>query len=337
MHKSDVKNDSTVSAAVTKVLYQKTHWITTSQSSLNEGTPCALKRAHHSSQQTAYIPLRHSWVGCISSLRSLVGHAQAGGTCCSSSWQTDEVVFGNLKAQNKTTMTSTNMYQGLEAGSKPSSRVLQPPGGGSSNLFGGYEDDAASRRPNKMASKVFAPPEEPQSVPRRSNPPGGKSSGIFGEPEPAAQPQRPIPPGGHTSNIFGAGESAPVQSQNRSHPNKPKDNLSVGPEPESPAPEAKVSQPEVKEETVSPAVVPAKEEPAAPAAPAPAPAAPAPASAPPPAAAAAVPASPEPEPSSSSLPDETLLKNHEPHLGPRHRSHNKVLNPPGGKSSVVFY
>lgn len=52
-------------------------------------------------------------------------------------------------------------------------RVLQPPGGGSSNLFGGYEDDAgASRKPNKMASKVFAPPEQPQNVPRRSNPPG---------------------------------------------------------------------------------------------------------------------------------------------------------------------
>ncbi len=30
-------------------------------------------------------------------------------------------------------------------------------------------------------------------------------------------------------------------------------------------------------------------------------------------------------------------KDHEPHLGPRPRSHNKVLNPPGGKSSVVFY
>lgn len=52
-------------------------------------------------------------------------------------------------------------------------RVLQPPGGGSSNLFGGYEDDsAASRKPNKMASKVFAPPEQSQSVPKRSNPPG---------------------------------------------------------------------------------------------------------------------------------------------------------------------
>ncbi|XP_039980070.1 jupiter microtubule associated homolog 2 [Xiphias gladius] len=222
-------------------------------------------------------------------------------------------------------MTSTNMFQGLDTGSKPSSRVLQPPGGGSSNLFGGYEDDsAASRRPNKMASKVFAPPEEPQSVPRRSNPPGGKSSGIFGDPEPPAQPQRPIPPGGSTSNIFGTAEIAPVQSPNRSHPNKPKDNLSVGPETESPgcnalaslqAPEAKVSQPEVKEEIAPPAPMPAKEEPAA------------------------VSAPPEPEPtsSSSSPPNESSLKNHEPHLGPRPRSHNRVLNPPGGKSSVVFY
>lgn len=28
---------------------------------------------------------------------------------------------------------------------------------------------------------------------------------------------------------------------------------------------------------------------------------------------------------------------HEPRLGPRPRSHNKVLNPPGGKSSISFY
>ncbi|XP_008303483.1 jupiter microtubule associated homolog 2 isoform X1 [Stegastes partitus] len=242
-------------------------------------------------------------------------------------------------------MTSTNMFQGLESGAKPSSRVLQPPGGGSSNLFGGYEDDsAATRRPNKMASKVFAPPEEPQSVPKRSNPPGqtkppglmdvqrqssqsimsqgGKSSGIFGEPEAPAQPQRPVPPGGPTSNIFGAAESAPVQSPSRSHPNKPKDNLSVGAEPESPAPEPKVSLPEVKEEPAPPAPAPVKEEPA-------------PVSAP-----------PAPEPTSTSTPttttttetaDDGSLKNHEPHLGPRPRSHNRVLNPPGGKSSVVFY
>lgn len=56
---------------------------------------------------------------------------------------------------------------------------------------------------------------------------GGKSSGIFGEPEPPAQTQRPVPPGGPTSNIFGPAESAPVQSPTRGHPNKPK----VGHEP----------------------------------------------------------------------------------------------------------
>ncbi|XP_047212331.1 jupiter microtubule associated homolog 2-like [Girardinichthys multiradiatus] len=210
-------------------------------------------------------------------------------------------------------MTSTNMFQGLDTGGKTSSRVLQPPGGGSSNLFGGYEEDVApSRRPNKMASKVFASPEEPQNTSKRSNPPGGKSSGIFGDPEAPPQPQRPVPPGGATSNIFGSAESTPGQSSCRSHPIQLKDNLGVGPEPESPAPEAKVSQPEVKAEIASPPPVPATEEPPA------------------------VSASPEPKPASSP-PDKTSLKNHEPHLGPKPRSHNRVLNPPGGKSSVVFY
>lgn len=31
------------------------------------------------------------------------------------------------------------------------------------------------------------------------------------------------------------------------------------------------------------------------------------------------------------------IDDHEPRLGPRPRSHNKVLNPPGGKSSIAFY
>ncbi|KAM4634409.1 jupiter microtubule associated homolog 2 isoform 2-T2 [Polymixia lowei] len=132
-------------------------------------------------------------------------------------------------------MTSTNMFQGLDSGAKPSSRVLRPPGGGSSNLFGGYEEDAtASRRPNKMASTIFAPAEEPQGGPKRSNPPGGKSSGIFGDAVAPAQQQKPGPPGGPSSNIFGGAESSSVQSPTRSHPNKPKDNLSVGSEPEPP-------------------------------------------------------------------------------------------------------
>lgn len=87
-----------------------------------------------------------------------------------------------------------------------------------------------------------------------------------------------------------------------------------------PAPEAVVSTPEVKEEPAPPAPTPTKEEPA-------------PVLAPP---------KPEPATPPPSVPvekDQTteLLKNHEPHLGPKPRSHNRVLNPPGGKSSVVFY
>ncbi|XP_072298682.1 jupiter microtubule associated homolog 2 [Eucyclogobius newberryi] len=198
-------------------------------------------------------------------------------------------------------MTSTNMFQGLDSSAKSSSRVLRPPGGTSSNIFGGYEDDAsAQRKPNKMASSVFDAPEETQKSQRRSHPPGGKSSNIFGQPP--AQPQKPVGPPGGTSVIFGSTDSSPAQSP--SHPNKPKDNLKVGPE--SPALEPVVSKPEAKAEAPVPAAEPAKEVPT-------------------------VPSVPEP------VTDETSLKNHEPHLGPLPRSHNRVLNPPGGKSSVVFY
>ncbi|XP_061892455.1 jupiter microtubule associated homolog 2 [Entelurus aequoreus] len=209
-------------------------------------------------------------------------------------------------------MTSTNMFQGLATGSKPSSRVLQPPGGGSSDLFGGYEEEAPqSRRLNKMASNVFASPEEPQTVPRRSNPPGGKSSGIFGDPEPPVHQQRP---GAPTSSIFASPDHAAPQSPSKAHPNKPKDNLTVRPEAESPAPEVEIIQAEVKEQCV----LAAKEDP--------------------PAAVVVADVAPPPEPASSSPgPDDNSLKNHEPHLGPKPRSHNRVLNPPGGKSSVVFY
>uniref|UniRef100_H2S9N6 Jupiter microtubule associated homolog 2 n=1 Tax=Takifugu rubripes TaxID=31033 RepID=H2S9N6_TAKRU len=242
-------------------------------------------------------------------------------------------------------MTSTNMFQGLDTGSKPSSRVLRPPGGGSSNLFGGFEDDAAaSRKPHKMASNIFGSPEQPESNPKRSNPPGGKTSGIFGESEPPAQPQRNMPPGGQTSNIFGGPEKAPVQSPSRGHPNKPKIsvelilhcvylNADLFPYFPHPAPQAVVITPEVKEEPAPPAPTPTKEEPTPVLAP------PKPKPKPEP--------EPEPEPATPATPPPPVpvekdqaaepLKNHEPHLGPKPRSHNRVLNPPGGKSSVVFY
>ncbi|KAJ3601165.1 hypothetical protein NHX12_032138 [Muraenolepis orangiensis] len=218
-------------------------------------------------------------------------------------------------------MTSTNVFQGLDNASKPSSRVLRPPGGGSSNLFGSYEEDAApTRRSNKMSSGIFGPADEPrEAVVRRSNPPGGKTSGIFGGAEAQAQQPRLKPPGGLTSNIFGGTEAGQTQSPSRSHPNKPKDNISVKPEPQPPAPQPTVTQAEVKEEPVSPP-------PASPAK----------------VVAADPPATPEPAPepapvSATTFPDDDFGKNHEPHLGPKPRSHNRVLNPPGGKSSVVFY
>ncbi|XP_062340621.1 jupiter microtubule associated homolog 2 [Osmerus eperlanus] len=200
-------------------------------------------------------------------------------------------------------MTSTNMFQGLD-GAKPSSRVLRPPGGGSSNLFGGYEEDAsASRRPHKMASTIFEPVEDPSGGPRRSNPPGGRSSGIFDEPKAPLQQHRPAPPGGPTSNIFGEAESSVPPATPWSHPNKPKDNINMSssatPEQEPPTSQPKetptqvISLPPVKVEQLL-----SEAEPCAPS---------------------------------------RSLQDHEPRLGARPRSHNKVLNPPGGKSSVVFY
>ncbi|XP_026994923.1 jupiter microtubule associated homolog 2 [Tachysurus fulvidraco] len=207
-------------------------------------------------------------------------------------------------------MTSTNTFQGLEDGGKPSSRVLRPPGGGSSNIFGGCEDDAgASRRTNKMASSIFAPPqEEPQGGPKRSNPPGGKCSGIFTEPESSSLRQKPQC--GVTNSIFGGPE--PNLPTAKSHPNKPKDNISLGSAVTVAAPEPQPKKPmEVKKEVIaSPRATPTKD-------------------------------APPPEPTASKdsepSPKQQSEKDHEPRLGPLPRSHNRVLNPPGGKSSVVFY
>uniref|UniRef100_A0AAZ1XIX0 Jupiter microtubule associated homolog 2 n=1 Tax=Oreochromis aureus TaxID=47969 RepID=A0AAZ1XIX0_OREAU len=104
-------------------------------------------------------------------------------------------------------------------------------------------------------------------------------------------PQRPIPPGGPTSNIFGPAVTAPAQSPSRSHPNKPKVGCNI----------TFLSLFDFKTRT------------------------------PPTAATAATLSAPSgPEPTPSSFPDDTSLKNHEPHLGPKPRSHNR-----GGGSSIT--
>ncbi|KAJ7427737.1 hematological and neurological expressed 1 like protein [Willisornis vidua] len=125
------------------------------------------------------------------------------------------------------------MFQGGEAEpAKPSSRVLKPPGGGSSNVFGSTEEVSSSSRPHRMASNIFGASEQPQNIPKRTNPPATEN----------VKPQ-----------LEDGGEKKDVGKEERCK---------------------------------------------------------------------------EPEPK---------IDNHEPRLGPRPRSHNKVLNPPGGKSSIAFY
>ncbi|XP_008276693.1 jupiter microtubule associated homolog 1a [Stegastes partitus] len=78
-------------------------------------------------------------------------------------------------------MTTTTTFQGMEPGAKSSSRVLRPPGGGS-NISLGADEEKPPVRKNKMASSVFAEPEDPYAN-RRNNPPGGKPTGVLcGEP-----------------------------------------------------------------------------------------------------------------------------------------------------------
>ncbi|XP_006903853.1 PREDICTED: LOW QUALITY PROTEIN: hematological and neurological expressed 1-like [Elephantulus edwardii] len=174
---------------------------------------------------------------------------------------------------------------------------MKPPGGDSSNLFGGPEEAIPSSRPNRMASNIFGPTEEPQNIPKRTNPPGGKGSGIFGESTPVQTRQRLNPPGGKTSNIFG---SPVVSTSPSAHPNKPKDHvlLREGEDPklDLPATASSPSREGLGEKGDKRESEPTKQQ----------------------------------EPM-------TKVDSHEPRLGPRPRSHNKVLNPPGGKSSISFY
>uniref|UniRef100_A0A8C0WAL1 Hematological and neurological expressed 1-like protein n=1 Tax=Castor canadensis TaxID=51338 RepID=A0A8C0WAL1_CASCN len=67
------------------------------------------------------------------------------------------------------------MFQGAEGeAGRGGSRSVKPPGGESSNIFGSPEEAVPSNRPNRMASNIFGPNEEPQNIPKRTNPPGGK-------------------------------------------------------------------------------------------------------------------------------------------------------------------
>lgn len=89
-------------------------------------------------------------------------------------------------------MTTTTTFQGISPNGKSSSRVLRPPGGESSFSLG-TEDNTTPQRKNKMASNIFAEPEDPHAH-RRNNPPTGTPTGtLCGEPSaPLRRCQQPI-------------------------------------------------------------------------------------------------------------------------------------------------
>ena len=80
---------------------------------------------------------------------------------------------------------------------------MKPCGEASSNLFRSPEEGVPSSLPNRRALNIFGPTEEPQNIPKRTNCPGGKGSGIFEEAMPVHTQQPLNPPGGKTSDIFG--------------------------------------------------------------------------------------------------------------------------------------
>ncbi|XP_042250067.1 jupiter microtubule associated homolog 1-like isoform X1 [Thunnus albacares] len=89
-------------------------------------------------------------------------------------------------------MTTTTTFQGVEPGAKSSSRVLRPPGGETSFTFG-TDDNTTPQRKNKMASSIFAEPDDPHAH-RRNNPPTGTAAGtLCGEPSaPLRRCQQPL-------------------------------------------------------------------------------------------------------------------------------------------------
>ncbi|XP_008286279.1 hematological and neurological expressed 1 protein isoform X1 [Stegastes partitus] len=90
-------------------------------------------------------------------------------------------------------MTTTTTYQGMDPGAKSSSRVLRPPGGETSFSFG-TDDNTTPQRKNKMASSIFAEPDDPHAH-RRNNPPtaGAPTGTLCGEPSaPLRRCQQPL-------------------------------------------------------------------------------------------------------------------------------------------------
>ncbi|XP_072538874.1 jupiter microtubule associated homolog 1a [Salminus brasiliensis] len=126
-------------------------------------------------------------------------------------------------------MTTTTTFQGMDPEAKSSSRVLRPPGGGSNISFGSEEEKPAVRK-DKMASSIFAEPEDPHAH-RRNNPPGGKPTGVLCG-EPSAPLRRCAPQGGNQSNSLDEPSSA--NGDNNLVNAESTDDAEAGPEPAEP-------------------------------------------------------------------------------------------------------
>ncbi|XP_041077965.1 jupiter microtubule associated homolog 1-like [Polyodon spathula] len=111
-------------------------------------------------------------------------------------------------------MTTTTNYQGMDPGSKNSSRVLRPPGGDSNICFGNGKEEPNPQptRKNRTASNIFGVPEDPYAS-RRNNPPGGKPMGIFGDGQSVSQKRNS--PGGQAIGDS-SGDRSPGDGENES-------------------------------------------------------------------------------------------------------------------------
>nr|XP_033816989.1 jupiter microtubule associated homolog 1 [Geotrypetes seraphini] len=78
-------------------------------------------------------------------------------------------------------MTTTTTFKGMNPEGKSSSRVTQPPGGGSSFTLGTGAPPQRPVRKNRMASNIFGPPEDAQSVDSYTNISGDKTTSVHEE------------------------------------------------------------------------------------------------------------------------------------------------------------
>ncbi|XP_048407664.1 jupiter microtubule associated homolog 2 isoform X1 [Stegostoma tigrinum] len=174
----------------------------------------------------------------------------------------------------------------------------------STSTFQGLQDKPNSSRvlkpPGGGSSNIFGAPDVSSSKPHKM------ASNIFGPPEETSLPKRSNPPGGKSSGIFSESES--VSSQTCAVSACKKDSDIFG----EPVAAAKGHVHPNKPKDANIFSCDADEE-------------------------FKAEEHEEQGDKDEEKPKEPTVDDHEPHLGPRPRSHNKVTQPPGGKSSLSLF